>query len=48
MAQGENNPDTFGSDQLFSNLHKAVAMRIAGIILILSGIGVIAAGGCKR
>ena len=45
MAQGKNSPDTLDIAHLNPDLHKAIAMRKAGIILTFSGIGIFAAGG---
>lgn len=45
IAQKENNPDTLYVDQYNQDLHRAIAIRKAGIILTLSGFGAIVAGG---
>jgi hypothetical protein len=45
MAQKKNNPDTLDIDHLNPDMHKAIAMRKAGIIITFTGIGIFAAGG---
>jgi len=45
MAQVKNNPDTLDIAPLNPEMHKAIAMRKAGIIITLTGIGIFAAGG---
>lgn len=44
-AQNTNNPETMGITHLNTDMHKAIAMRKAGIIITFTGIGIIAAGG---
>ena len=45
MAQKKNNPGTLDIAQLNPDIHKAIAMRKAGIIITFTGIGIFAAGG---
>ena len=45
MAQKKNNPDTLDIAHLNPDMHKAIAMRKAGIIITFTGMGIIAAGG---
>ncbi|HBE42978.1 MAG TPA: hypothetical protein DDW27_17600 [Bacteroidales bacterium] len=45
MAQKINNHDTLYIDQFTKDMHKAISIRRAGIILTLSGISAIVAGG---
>jgi len=45
MAQGKNNLDSLDVDQLNLGMRKDIAMRKAGIILTLTGLGIFTAGG---
>lgn len=45
IAQGLNSPEISSVDQFNKDMHKAIAMRKAGIIITFTGMGLFAAGG---